>query len=295
MAQTTLHRVHAFTDRNEGGNPATVILDADQLSPEAKQEIAHKSGTFRTAFVSQSTVATVKIEFFTPQAQIAHSSHATLAVFSLLREQGKWQSSEATKETIDGIRKVYFENDQVFIEQKSPVFHAPLDIWQAYDEQTLLEGLNLSSRDLLTPLQPVIGDTGNPLLLIPLKNAAVLKKARIVDETLKHYSEYLDVVGCYLFSLDVKQQGHDASARLFAPRFGIKEESATGVAAGVLGGFLYEFINMKKSQFSIEQGHYLQPPSPSLLQVKIETVQQEIAHVYVGGYAQLDTSKIINY
>ncbi|MBU2712909.1 PhzF family phenazine biosynthesis protein [Zooshikella harenae] len=295
MAQITLHRVHAFTDHNEGGNPATVVLDADHLSEEDKQKIAHKSGTYRTAFVSSSSSATVKTEFFTPQAQIAHSSHATLAVFSLLRKQGKWQSSEATKETIDGIRKIYFEDGQVFIEQKAPVFHAPLDIWQAYDEQALLAGLNLSARDLLAPLQPVIGDMGNPFLLIPLKNAAVLKKARVVDETVKHYSEFLDVVGCYLFSLDVKQQGHDASTRLFAPRLGIKEESATGVAAGILAGFLYEFINMKKLQFVIEQGHYLQPPSPSLLHIKLNTVQQEIAHEYVGGCAQHDTTEIISY
>ena len=46
------HIINAFVDGKTGGNPAGVVLDADDLPREQKLEIASKIGLSVTAFVS---------------------------------------------------------------------------------------------------------------------------------------------------------------------------------------------------------------------------------------------------
>ena len=82
--QFTVNVVNAFIDNGVGGNPAGVVLDADGLDRDTKQQIAAQAGLSETAFVSASDTAVFKLEFFTPTRQIAHCGHATVATFSYL-------------------------------------------------------------------------------------------------------------------------------------------------------------------------------------------------------------------
>ena len=50
-----VHIVNAFIDGQSGGNPAGVVLDADELSDHQKLKISTKIGLSETAFVSSST------------------------------------------------------------------------------------------------------------------------------------------------------------------------------------------------------------------------------------------------
>jgi PhzF family phenazine biosynthesis protein len=47
-----LQVIHAFSMNSEGGNPAGVVFQADELSNQTKQAIATKAGFPETAFVS---------------------------------------------------------------------------------------------------------------------------------------------------------------------------------------------------------------------------------------------------
>jgi PhzF family phenazine biosynthesis protein len=58
--------VNAFVRDGTGGNPAGVVLDADDLGAEDRQAVARQVGLPETAFVSHSAVADVRLEFFTP-------------------------------------------------------------------------------------------------------------------------------------------------------------------------------------------------------------------------------------
>jgi PhzF family phenazine biosynthesis protein len=96
--------LNAFVDNNRGGNPAGVVLNADDLTNEQKLKIASKIGLSETAFVSRSASADFKLDFFTPTRQIAHCGHATIATFSYLSQTGLIKSTASSKETIDGRR-----------------------------------------------------------------------------------------------------------------------------------------------------------------------------------------------
>ena len=58
--------LNAFVDNEKGGNPAGVVLNADNLSNEQKLKIAANIGLSETAFVSKSNMADFKLDFFTP-------------------------------------------------------------------------------------------------------------------------------------------------------------------------------------------------------------------------------------
>lgn len=112
--------VNAFVDEPGGGNPAGVVLNAHQYTTGQKQLIAAAVGMSETAFVSPSSIADFKVEFFTPTRQIAHCGHATIATFSYMRQIGMLPNDHTSKETIDGRREILLEEEYAFMEQSAP-------------------------------------------------------------------------------------------------------------------------------------------------------------------------------
>ncbi|WP_207434062.1 PhzF family phenazine biosynthesis protein [Sabulibacter ruber] len=270
--------LNAFTDHNTGGNPAGVVLNADHLTNAQKLQIAAKLGLSETAFVSSSTVADFKLDFFTPTRQIAHCGHATIATFSYLNQLGKIKSQHSSKETIDGTRAILLEGEQAFMEQPKPSY---LEINARAGE--ILASLSLQEEDLLAGAPIMIASSGNSFALIPVSGPQAL--ARIIpDLALIHrISEELDLIGYYVFCTQTEEPGRDASTRMFGPRYGIEEEAATGMAAGPLAAYLYDVLHVKKQQFLIQQGHFMPTPSPSLLTANLTVTNGEIEKIMVGG------------
>jgi len=79
-----VHCLNSFTYQNSGGNPAGVVLDADNLNCKQMQNIAITLGFSETAFVSNNKICDFKVRFFTPVEEVDFCGHATLAVFSLM-------------------------------------------------------------------------------------------------------------------------------------------------------------------------------------------------------------------
>lgn len=152
--------VNAFVDGKTGGNPAGVVLDANNLTTNQKLKIAQEVGLSETAFVLKSEIATIKLEFFTPERQIAHCGHATIATFSRLSELGIVKNGRMSKETIDGTREIIVDGDMAYMEQRAPSYS------QVSNIEEVRESLKLS-KDV--PLESIsIVNTGNSFLLIPL-------------------------------------------------------------------------------------------------------------------------------
>lgn len=71
---------------------------------------------------------------------------------------------------------------------------------------------------------------------------------------------------------------------MFAPRYGILEESATGMAAGPLACYLREQLGMQKHEFTIEQGRWMATPSPSVINVRLTIGNDNgIENLFAGG------------
>jgi len=270
--------VNGFVDNDMGGNPAGVVFNADDLSDEDKLAIAAKIGLSETAFVSKSEVADYKLDFFTPSRQIAHCGHATIASFSYMKQKGKLNKPESSKETIDGIRKIILDGDNAFMEQKAPIY-----ISVDSDIKKILLSLQLQPGDLIDEAGPFVVNTGNSFLLIGLKSKQALQNLQPDLDLISVISEQYGLIGYYVFSLDTVLPGRDASSRMFGPFYGIPEESATGMAAGPLACYLYEKLKIEKRQFLMEQGWFMKTPSPSLIIVNLDIKDKTITGLMAGG------------
>jgi PhzF family phenazine biosynthesis protein len=281
--------INAFSIGNTGGNPAGVVFDAGNLSREMKQQVATSVGLAETAFVSASAAADYKLEFFTPTKQIAHCGHATIATFSYLKKMNKITADHSSKETIDGIRTIIFTNGLAYMEQKSPVYHEPVD---HFDK--ILDSLHIGPEELLAGLKPTIVNTGNGFLVVPVKNTAVLASIDYDREAVYAICEQYNLIGFYLYTADDTDHNVDATTRMFGPFYGIDEESATGMAAGPLAAYLYDIAGRQKPSFRVQQGRFMKQPSSSLIEVNLDIRDDKIAHIFAGGDAYVSGVKVVS-
>ncbi len=277
--------LNAFIDNNSGGNPAGVVLGADKLSVKQKLNIAKKVGLSETAFISESTLADFKLDFFTPTRQIAHCGHATIAVFSYLAQLGKVSQGWYTKETIDGNRKILIDGDMAYMQQLAPKYTV---IEKHHHE--VLNSIGVTEQEVINC--PLLANTGNSFVIIGVKNKTILTQLQLDFEAISAISKQLDLIGYYVYTNETVHKENDVSTRMFFPRYGVDEEAATGMAAGPMACYLYDKMGIKKNRFNIEQGYFMPTPSASKIVIDLETANlptkgEQIISLMAGGTANI--------
>lgn len=253
MVPKNLYIVNAFTANGKNGNPAGVMLGADDLDAQQMLAIAAKVGLSETAFVAKSDRATRRVRFFTPTVEEPLCGHATIATWSLLHKLGHLPAGTYTQETQAGVLKVEIrDNGLTFMEQAEAQF---------FDEIAPAEFagmLGLQPKDFHPTLRPQIVSTGIRDLLIPLANKSVLAKLSPQLDAIANFSRRHDISGFHIFALLEKGQSL-ASARNFAPADGIPEECATGTSNGALLCYLKRKGALPEQDvYRIEQGEAME-------------------------------------
>lgn len=282
-----VHIVSAFVHEGMGGNPAGVVLDADGLDEARMQAIAAEVGVSETAFVSRSATEGVKLDFFTPRRRIAHCGHATIAAFTLLHELGRVGDGETSKETVDGPRRIVLADGAAYMEQLAPRYRPSSD-WASAGVTLpqVLASLGLDAHQLDPRFPPQVVNTGNGFLLVGVRLGADLAGLQLDFDAIAEVTERLDLIGYYVFTVDRAATEADATARMFMPRYGVNEESATGMAAGPLACVLYDFFAHGQAHVVIEQGRFMRPASPSRIDVTLATDGGRITGLMAGGRGQ---------
>ncbi|WP_031530251.1 PhzF family phenazine biosynthesis protein [Dyadobacter crusticola] len=280
--------VNAFIDGESGGNPAAIVLNAEQYDQSTKQLIASRLGLSETAFVSPSQAADFKLEFFTPVRQIAQCGHATIATFSYLLQLGHITKELASMETVDGVRSVTLHGNTAFMEQTAPRYSRPEEINPEVTMSAVLASVGISQSDLADGFSPLVVNTGNSFMVVPLRSAEKLSQIEPDLEAVNLISQELGLIGYYAFAVPGQHAGRDATARMFAPFYGIAEEAATGMAAGPLACYLHDYLKVDKETILIEQGYLMQPTSsPSLLTANLKVQGGNVTSLMVGGRAHV--------
>lgn len=280
--------VNGFVAGEIGGNPAGVVLDADHLSDADMISIAAKIGYSETAFVSKSEDQDFKLDFFTPNRRINHCGHATIATFSYLATLGLVSEGMASKETVDGPRKIMIKNGAAYMEQLSPKYQEAIE-WEqdGVTKADVLSSLGLKEEDLDERVPLLSVNTGNNFIVIGVSSGTILQNLKPNFEQISDISDKLDLIGYYVFATDQEVTQKDATTRMFAPRYDILEESATGMAAGPLACVLHDYMNIKKDVMVIEQGHFMEEVSPSLITVELSLNNNHIESLMAGGYGRV--------
>lgn len=273
--------VNSFTMDGKGGNPAGVVLNADDLSYSEKLKIAQAVGYSETAFVSKDAEVDFEISFFTVTDEVDFCGHATLATFSTLFNKKLIVAGKYRQRTKAGILDVNVEESgRVVMEQACPTYLQTFE----YEDIAHLIGLPidiLSSTQL--PIEVISTGLHDVIVPVPLGH---LDKIQVDNDKLSEFCEKHDLIGMHAFELNNSESEFTASCRNFAPLFGIPEESATGSSTGALACYLakHVFKDKETQDFFFEQGRAIGCASRLSASVKFNSGQ--VTKVEVGGFAK---------
>lgn len=271
--------VNSFTANGTGGNPAGVVLHADNLSDDEKLNIAKAVGYSETAFVSQDDEADFELSFLTTTDEVDFCGHATLAAFATMYQKGIISEGQYIQRTKAGLLAVTIASDgQIIMEQKLPEYLG------VFDCEAIAALIGIDSTVLASTGLPVeVISTGLPDMVVPVPHG-YLDKIQVNEDLLTEFCKKHSLVSLHAFELCEKDSGLTASCRNFAPLFGIPEESATGSASGALACYLSKHLGSEYSEgFTFEQGRAMD--CVSIITASVELKAHNITKVLVGGYA----------
>jgi PhzF family phenazine biosynthesis protein len=257
MSKVTVYQYDAFSDTPNKGNPAGVVLNADNLSDGQMQEIAYKVGFNETVFVVESDKADLQIRYFTPGHEINLCGHGTVAALYSLRSKGLLNNSDKiTIETKAGILQVDFlEKDKklyVLMEHALPIFKP---FKGSIEELSYSIGLNPSDIDTSIPI--VYGSTGTWTLLVPIKTLEAFSRMIPQNKLFPTILNEMPQCSVHPFCLKTTKKHTHMHARHFSSPFsGTIEDPVTGTASGVMGAYYITYItpDVNALELIVEQG-----------------------------------------
>jgi PhzF family phenazine biosynthesis protein len=280
------YTLNSFAKCIEGGNPAGVVLNADDLSEDSMKKIAGIIGFSETAFVMKSGLADFKVRFFTPNEEVDICGHATIGTFSTLLSKRLIKPGKYFQETKAGILSVELKEDSsIMMNQNAPSYH------QTISKEEIADSLNITINEMIEELPVQIVSTGLRDILIPIKNIDMVNAIKPNFEKVSEISSKYNTIGYHIFALESLNDSN-AYCRNFAPLYGIPEESATGTSNGALACYLFKYDKIKSDNANhiiIEQGYSMEKPSEII--VALRTEGEDVIEVKVGGKA-LNLSEI---
>jgi PhzF family phenazine biosynthesis protein len=278
-------QVDAFTTTPFTGNPAGVVLDAEQLSEAEMQAIARELNNGDTAFVLPPTAPDhdVSVRFFTPRKEAPFVGHATLAAHAVLARIAplplRRQSGRA------GLVEVRSLGDNSWaIRQPPPQLTRTPDATEIHEVLQLL-GLRAEQLDPACP--PRIAGTASTRLLLALRDGVALDGIQPKLAELAALSPRIGAQGYFLFTRASRITGCATESRMFCPALGIDEDPVSGNAHGMLAVLLHERGLLKSGggelRFSGAQGTHV--GRPGRVDVAIDFDGDKAAGVSISGQA----------
>ncbi len=284
-----LFHVDAFTRQRFRGNPAIVVLDADELSEEQMQTIAAEVNG-ETAFVleAESGDHDMQVKFFTPRHPVPFVGHATIAAQYVCAKTAGAPRGKLRQRTGAGVVEIEVteaEGDfRIAITQSPPSFGP---IVPDHHRRQVLNALGISSPSLHIDCPLQILTKGSSRLLIGLKSPDLLGSLKPDFEELARLTPHVGAEGYFVFALTNIDGVVGTTSRMFCPALGIPEDPVSGNAHGMLGVYLINQELIKATDgrvaFRGQQGQWVR--RAGVVDVEVETSGKVAQAVRIVGDA----------
>jgi PhzF family phenazine biosynthesis protein len=287
-----IYQVDAFTRTPYAGNPAGVVLDADDLDTATMQAIARELANPESAFVLSPSGPDhdMNVRYFTPTIELPFCGHATIALHYVLSKLG--HANERRQNCGIGVLPISVSvvdgDHRVVMTQAKPEF-STLDESLRHRIVAALR-IDPSSLDDRLPIE--VGDTGHAKALIAVRDSAALNAIAPDMSALIALSPEIGAAGYFVFTLDPDVPGVLTEARMFAPAVGVDEDPVTGSGQGPLGAYLVRHRIIDGAPFTSLQGRRL--GRPGLAYVSVDSENGVPIRVRVGGDAVIAFSGTLN-
>lgn len=290
MRALKIYQVDSFTTEKFKGNPAGVVLNADNLSDQEMLKIAKELNNSETAFLMSpdDTDHDVRIRYFTPQTEVPVCGHATIAAHYVRAIEHHLETCRILHKISIGILPVEItkaENDYIVdMVQGEIEFSQPFSNNVLYK---LINALGITENDLDERCPVQIVSTGHSKVLIGIKSRIVLDNLMPNMISLKNLSAEIGCNGFFVFTLNSQTDNILSHGRMFAPAIGIDEDPVTGNANGPLGAYLikHNLVEHNNSVFSFcaEQGNAID--RSGIINVTVKIKDNKPVQVKIGGRA----------
>jgi PhzF family phenazine biosynthesis protein len=284
-----LFHVDAFTRQRFCGNPAIVVLDADDLSEDEMQTIATEVNG-ETAFVlaAEDTNHDMQVKFFTPRHSVSFVGHATIAAQYVRAKKEGVPPGRVRQRTGAGVVEIEVmevEGDLRIAIAQSPPSLGP--IIPDHHRTQVLNALGISSPSLHGDCPLQILTKGSSRLLIGLRSPDLLSSLKPDFEELTRLTPHVGAEGYFVFALTNAGGAPGVESRMFVPALGIPEDPVSGNAHGMLGVYLVNHELMKPEDgrvvFRGRQGMWMR--RPGVVDVEVESSGRVAQSVRIVGDA----------
>jgi trans-2,3-dihydro-3-hydroxyanthranilate isomerase len=240
--------IDVFADEPLRGNPLAVVDDGSGLDDPTMRRLALEFNQAETTFILPPTngAAHHRLRSFTATGtEVFGAGHNALGAWWRLAATGRLgrlsDTGEFRQEIGEEILPVIVKSQagilvSIEMKQSSPHFGTRVE-----GDEALAAALGLDVGEIVSTNVPAqVVSTGTPHLMVPLSSRAAVDGADPNAPELRRYLLRVGAEGCYIFSFDPTAEGAIAYARFFNPVAGIREDPATGTAAGPLVSHLVQ-------------------------------------------------------
>lgn len=270
----------AFSSKIFKGNQAgVVILEENENYPRETlmKNIAAELKHSETAFVKKIDNKKFKIRYFTPTEEVELCGHATISVFSVLRELNIVSVGKYIAETLAENLEIIIDKDFIWMDMASPKIEY---IFNLDEIKEIYSAFNLDVNQAPKNLIPKVVNTGLSDIIIPIENKETLDSFVMNKEKVIEISKKYKVVGAHLFTLD-KIKKVTAFCRNIAPLVGIDEECATGTSNGALTHYLKDYNIISTQDINI----FIQGESMGKTSTILSRYKEDKKTIQIGGNA----------
>ncbi|WP_024695432.1 PhzF family phenazine biosynthesis protein [Pseudomonas syringae] len=273
---TDILKLAAFSDGDQGGNPAGVWIGEALPDEQVMQQIAAEVGFSETAFAAPVDDGW-RVRYFSPLAEVPFCGHATIALgAALAARQG------------DGVFNLTLNHAQITVEGhaqglltsaalQSPATHSKPVSAQVLDEALALFGYTHDDLDQRIPPAHINGGAGH--LILALNSRAGLK-AMHYDQQTGHKLMVREGWATILLAYAEREQlFHTRNPFAFG---GVYEDPATGAATAALGGYLRDIGWPHGGMIDVVQGEDMGSRS----RLRAEIPEQIGSSIRVSGMAR---------
>lgn len=291
------YTLNVFSERKmSGGNQLGVVMDAHDLSMDQMQMIAKQLNYSESTFITSISSKGATVKIFLPAREIPFAGHPTIGTAYLVEKLWREGNLARNKITLDlKLRPIEVEIlgegqeiNMCIMDQFAPEYFGVTE-----NRELVVELLGIDTDDLLDKPILKIAPSDLPFIFVSVKSIDILTR---LQPNLQGLIDNFDKIGGepYVFCMG-GEDGGDVSARLFAPKSGIAEDSATGSAQASLALALLklDLIDTRDGEqsFITEQGYAMNRPCKLYNYISIK--DGKLINTRTGGSTYLVSKGIL--
>jgi trans-2,3-dihydro-3-hydroxyanthranilate isomerase len=246
-----------FTSTPLRGNGLAVVHAADPVDDATMLAFARETQLSETTFVQSPRAdgADYVNRIWTTEGEIPFAGHPSLGTAVAVAHLDGRRTASYLQETRAGLQPVEVELDGH--QARASMLQGPAEHGAEADAATVAAAAGLALGDLHPELPPQVVTTGQPHLMAPVRDVSVLDAVR---PAFARFRPLMHLAGAMVLYLAAIEPGGRVAARgFFFADGGVREDPATGSAAGPLCAYLH--ARTGADRVTIDQGVAMGRPS----------------------------------